>query len=114
MSIATQKQSLLDAVGQLRVAEQLLLEQSRSMSDAAKLIQVTNEYNHLDSYLSQILHAQALADDQAFSAAATALKNQVTSLALDESAIKKIVADVATAGRIVGCIAKAITIIGTL
>jgi len=114
MSTTSQKQSLLDAVGQIRSAEQLLLTQSRNTTDPATLIQLNTEYSHLDSYLSQILHAQAISDDAEFDNATAALKQQAATLSADEAAIKKIVGDVATAGKIAGYIAKALQIIASL
>ncbi len=114
MSTTSQKQSLINAVGQIRSAEQLLLQASRSMSDPAKLIQVNTEYTHLDSYLSQILHTQAITDDVEFDNATTALKAQASTLSADAPALQKIISDVATAEKIVGYISQAIQIIGTL
>lgn len=114
MSTADQKQALIDAVNQIRLAEQSLLEASRATSDIAKLIQINTEYSHLDSYLSQILHAQALTDETEFGNATAALKGQASALSADEDAIKKIVDDVAVAGKIFGYITQAIQIIGKL
>ena len=111
MSTASQKQDLINAINQIRAAEQLLLEVSRSSSDTAKLIQINTEYTHLDSYLSQILHAQALTDDAEFDNATATLKGQASALAMDQKAIEKIVDDVATAGKIVGYITQAVQII---
>src|SRR5665647_1660894 len=108
MSTASQKQDLIDAISQIRFAEQLLLTESRSTSDTAKLIQINIEYTHLDSYLSQILHAQALADDTEFGNATAALKEQASALAIDQAGIGKIVGDVAIAGKIVGYITQAV------
>jgi hypothetical protein len=114
MPTPNQKQSLIDAVGQIRLAEQLLLAASRSTSDPIKLIQINTEYTHLDSYLSQILHTQALSDDVDFGNATDALKNQTSVLTVEINSISKIVDDVATAGKIVGFITKAIQIIGAI
>ena len=50
------KQTLLDAIGQIRAAQTLLLDASRSMSSIEDLIKINTEYTHLDSFLSQILH----------------------------------------------------------
>ena len=114
MPTPSQKQGLLDAVSQIRAAEQLLLEASRSTSDPVKLIQINTEYTHMDSYISQILHAQALTDDADFGNATAALKSQVSALNVEVDSIKKIVDDVATAGKIVGFITKAIQVIGAI
>lgn len=114
MSTASQKQNLIAAVMQIRAAEQLLLDVSRSSSDTAQLIQINTEYTHLDSYLSQILHAQALTDDAEFASATAMLKGQASVLEMDQKAIDKVVGDVATAGKIVGYIAQAVQIIAKL
>ena len=114
MSTTSQKQDLLDAVTELRSAEQLLLAQSRTTSDVPTLIQLNTEYSHLDSYISQLLHTQAIDDDVQFDNATAALKQQVSALSTDLDAIEKIVGDVTTAGKIVGYIAQAVTIVGTL
>jgi hypothetical protein len=114
MPTTAQKQTLLDAVTQIRTAELALLQASRSTSDPAKLIQINTEYTHLDSCLSQILHAQALIDDQDFGFAAGALKQQCTALADEMKQIDRVVNDVALAAKIVGCVAQAAKVIATL
>lgn len=114
MPTPVQKQSLIDAVSQIRSAEQVLLEASRSMSDPVKLIQINTEYAHLDSYLSQMLHAQAISDDAEFGNAMASLKAQISALSVEADSLKKIVDDVAMAGKIVGYIVKAIEIVGKL
>ena len=114
MPTTSQKQSLLDAVAQIRAAEQVLLQMSRSTSDIAKLIQINTEYTHLDSCLSQILHAQAIADDGEFNSAAAALKTRSSALCTEMENINAIVDDVALAAKIVGSVAQAAKIIATL
>jgi len=114
MPTSSQKQNLVDAVTQIRAAEQLLVQTSRSMSDPASLIQVNTEYAHLDSFLSQLLHAQAISDDAQFTQATTSLKQQANGLAADQATVAKIVGDVATAGKIVGYIAKALQLIAAV
>ena len=108
------KQTLIDAISQIRSAEQLLIAASRSASDPVTLIQINTEYSHLDSYLSQMLHAQALTDDTDFGKATTALKSQISALTSNEESIKKIIGDVASAAKILGYLTKAVEIIGTL
>jgi len=106
-----QKQALLDAATQIRLAEQLLIQASRATSDPGTLTQISIEINQLDSFLSQLLHAQAIADDADFNKATTALKQQASMLQVDEDHIKKITAAVGTGAQIVGYIAQAIVII---
>lgn len=114
MANEAQKQTLLNAVSLIRSAEQLLLQASRASSDPATLTKISIEYNQLDSFLSQIIHAQAIADDASFTAAVGALKQQATVLETEEADIKKIVTDVGTAAQIVGYLAQAATFIATL
>ena len=105
------KQALLDAITQIRLAEQLLVQASRATSDPATLVKINTEYAHLDSYLSQLLHTLAIADDADFVKATRALKQQATALAAEEAQIKKVVADVGTAAKIAGYIAQAVAFI---
>jgi hypothetical protein len=114
MSTSSQKQALLDAVSQLRSAEQLLLQATRAMSDPAKLIQANTEYTHLDSCLSQMFHAQALADDATFDSAVTVLKQRSATLQADADAINAIIKDVAVGAKIIGYVTKAAQIIAAL
>lgn len=114
MGTDAQRQTLLNAVSLLRAAEQLLVQAGRDTSDPTTLMKITNEYNQLDSYLSQLLHAQAIADDAAFASATAALKQQASTLQTEEDDIKKIVADVGTAAQIVGYIAQALSFVATL
>ena len=114
MPTPEQKQALLDAISQIRLAEQVLVEQSRAETDTARLIKINTEYTHLDSYLSQLVHAQALADDAEFTAATTALKMQATALSAEQADISKVVGDVAKAAKIVGYLVKAVSLIAKL
>lgn len=107
MSTMTQKQALADAVNSIRLAEKMLLDESRATSDVSRLIQINTEYTHLDSYMSQILHVQALTDDAEFGNAVAALQSQVSALHVEQQAITNIVADVEKAAKIVGYIARA-------
>jgi len=114
MPTDTQKQSLLDAVSNIRSAEQLLVQESRATSDPGKLTQISIEYNQLDSFLSQLLHAQAIADDTDFAVAAASLKKQANTLQLEQKDIEKIVSDIKIAARIVGYVAQALAIIAKI
>jgi phosphoribosylcarboxyaminoimidazole (NCAIR) mutase len=114
MANDAQKQTLLNAASLIRAAEQLLVQASRASSDPAKLMQINTEYTQLDSFLSQLLHAQAIADDADFASATAALKQQAATLQAEESDIKVIVADVGKAAQIAGYIAQALSLIATL
>ena len=114
MPMSEQKQALLDAVTAIRSAQQALLQASRNTSDAAQLIQINTEYTHLDSCLSQLLHAQALSDDAEFGNACIALKTQSANLQAEVEGIDKVIKDVALAGKVVGFVAQAAKIIATM
>lgn len=114
MAIAEQKQDLLKAVSSIRSAEQLLIQESRATADPAKLAQINAAYDQLDSFLSELLHMQAIADDAEFVNATAALKQQAAALQIEEDDIKKIVSNVGIAAKIVGYIAQAASIIAKL
>jgi gamma-glutamyl phosphate reductase len=112
--LLTTKQILLTAVMSIRSAEQLLVQASRATSDPATLTKISIEYNQLDSFLSQLLRAQAISDDAEFNNATAALREQASILDAEEKDIKNIVNDVAIAAKIVGYITEAMTIIAKL
>jgi len=114
MADEAQKDTLLNTVASIRAAELLLLQASRASSDPVTLIKINTEYSHLDSLLSQLLHAQAIADDADFANAVTALKQQAAGLQVEEDDIKKIVANVAAAAEVAGYMAQAASLIATL
>jgi hypothetical protein len=101
------RQNLAQIVSNIRAAEQLLLQAGRATADAVTLIKLNTEYQALDSYLSQVLNAQATSDDQLFQTATNALKQQASSLEQEEAHIKAITGDVETAAKILGFIAQA-------
>jgi hypothetical protein len=114
MPTPQQTQELMNAVTSIRSAEQILVTASNSMTDQVQLLKLNIEYQHLDSYLSQLLHAQALSDDSQFSTATTALQSQADALAADETAIQNIVSDVGTAAKVVQYIAEAVGFIAKI
>jgi hypothetical protein len=101
------RQNLAQIVSNIRAAQQLLLQAQRSIGDPATLMKINTEYQALDSYLSQVLNAQATSDDQLFQTATNALKGQASSLEQEEAHIKAIIGDVETAAKILGFIAQA-------
>lgn len=107
MSIDAQKQNLLNAVSLIRASEQLLMQESRNSTDANTSIKINTEFQNLDSILSQLLHAQAIADDADFANAAAALKQLSSTLQIDQAQIQQIVTDVGTAAQIVGFLTQA-------
>lgn len=113
-SKSAQIQTLTNTVSILRAAEALLLQASRATTDLPMLLQINAEYNNLDSWISQLLHTQAVDDDTQFSGAIASLKQQANLLSADEAHIQVIVKDVATAGKIVGYITQAVAFLGAL
>jgi hypothetical protein len=109
-----QQACVADAIGAIRDAENLLTAEIQATDDTLTAIKLTHEYNNLDSYLSELLHAQNVTDDLTFANAMQALQTRVDGLQADEDAIKRIVADVATAGKIIGYITTALAFIARL
>jgi hypothetical protein len=114
MPTLSQQTTLNGAIDNIRSAEDILTNQIRSSTDALTAIKLTNEYNNLDSYLSELLHAQNAADDTSFSNATTALQSRLSGLEADQKSIKAIINDVATAGKVIGYIGDALKLIAKL
>jgi hypothetical protein len=106
-----QQACVADAIGAIRDAENLLTAEIQAADDTLTAIKLTHEYNNLDSYLSELLHAQNVTDDSTFANATQALQGRVDGLQADENTIKQIVSDVATAGKIIDCITRALALI---
>ena len=103
-----QKKALFTAVSCLRSAQELLMQVSRDSTDPLMLAKINNEYTQLDSFLSQILHCLALADDKVFADNTAALKEQAGTLKAEEDHFKAIGAGVNTAAQIAGLVAEAL------
>jgi ABC-type phosphate transport system auxiliary subunit len=110
----SQQTAISAAIDAIRNAEDVLTDQIRSSTDALNAIKLTNEYNNLDSYLSELLHAQNAADDVTFANATQALQSRLSGLEADEKAIRSIIADVVIAGKVIGYIADAVKLITAL
>ena len=106
--------SVANAITAIRNAENLLTKQIRAATDVLTAIKLTNEYNNLDSFLSQLLQAQNAADDANFADATAAIQSHVSGLQADEAAIKTIIADVQTAGKVISYITEALGFIAKL
>jgi hypothetical protein len=91
-----------------------LLNAGRATADTQKLVQINNEYSAVQTCLDQTTQAQAASDGAVFQQATSALKVQAAMLDEMEKKINVIVDDAALAGRIVGYITQAITIIAKL
>jgi hypothetical protein len=114
MPTLSQQTAVASAIDAIRAAENVLTDQIQASNDTLTAIKLTHEYNNLDSYLSELLHAQNAADDSTFSNATDALKSRTNGLQADEAAIKKIITDVATAGKVIGSITQALALIAKL
>jgi hypothetical protein len=114
MPTPEQGKSLLDAVSEIRAAQDLLREASYAASDVAVLIKINTAYTHLDSVITQTLHAQTVTDDVLFAGAVDALKQEASRLAAEEAQVKSIIADVNKAAKIVGYIGQAAGLIAGL
>jgi ABC-type phosphate transport system auxiliary subunit len=111
MPTSDQQSNVSSAIAAVRNAQALLTQQIRNTGDTLTAIKLSNEYDNLDSYLSQLLHAQNSADDASFTSATSILKTQATGLQTDATSIKAIVADVQTAASIVSYITQALAFI---
>jgi negative regulator of replication initiation len=114
MPTIIQRTAVASAIDAIRTAENLLTDQIQASNDTLTAIKLTHEYNNLDSYLSELLHAQNAADDATFAKATETLKTRSGGLQADEAAIKKIIADVATAAKVIAYITKALGFIAKL
>jgi flagellin-like hook-associated protein FlgL len=114
MPTLSQQNALAAAIDAIRSAENELTDQIRGSSAALTAIKLTNEYNNLDSFLSELLHAQNAADDASFSNATVALQSRLSGLEADEKAIKAIISEVQTAEKVIGYITDALKWIAKL
>jgi hypothetical protein len=114
MPTLSQQTNTANAIAAIRAAQNLLSQQIRAATVTLTAIKLTNEYNNLDSYLSQLLQVQNSADDVSFSNATAALQSHASGLQAGEATIKAIVGDVQTATNIVNYITQALTFIAKL
>ena len=115
MSLDTKKISTINQViGILSQIQADLITAGRETADPAKLIQINNEYMAVQSCMDKAAQAQAAANDELFKQAADAFKSQAKILEGMEEQIKKIISNVALAGRIVGYIVQILTLVGGL
>jgi hypothetical protein len=109
MPTATQSQAITDAIASIRAAENALLNQGRLTTDPLVAAKISNEYNSLDSVLTQVIQGQVISDDATFQRVATALKQESAALNVQAIAISQTIKDVGTAGQIAGYIAQAVS-----
>ncbi len=101
-------------IGILTSAQSDLQDAADATADPDKLDKINAIYKVVQDCMDQAAQAQAAADDAEFKKATGDLKTEAKKLEDKEDEIKKIIADVALAGRIVGYIIQAIALIGSL
>ena len=114
MPTLNQQTAVAGAINAIRSAENLLTDQIQASNDTLIAIKLTHEYNNLDSFLSELLHAQNSADDATFANATDALKSRTEGLQADEAAIKAIINDLEIAAKVLGYITQALGFIAKL
>jgi hypothetical protein len=114
MPTPAQSAAISNAISAIRSAENALLAQGRATTDPVQASQISNEYNGLDSVLTQLVQAQVIADDANFQRAAVALQQEATTLNAQAASISQTVKDVGIAGQIAGYIARAAAALATL
>lgn len=101
--------ALTGAIRAVRQAQQGLMIASRQSTNQTVLLAINNEYQHLDSLLSQLFNAQAARDDVILDTASVALQAQARSLRNDEATIAKMIGDERLAAQIIGYVTRAAT-----
>ena len=101
-------------IHQLSLLMSELLTGGRNTVDPLKLTKINNEMLSVQTLMNQAAQAQAAANDALFGQATQSLKTQAGMLAGLEAQVTSIVADAASAGRIVGYMGQAIALIGQL
>jgi hypothetical protein len=114
MPTLDQQTNLTNAIDAIRAAEKVLKQQIDAANDPATSTNLTNEFNKIDSLLSQLLQAQNLADDASFTNATAALQSHANTLKTDEAKIKRIVGDVKIAAEVISYITQALAFIAKL
>jgi hypothetical protein len=107
MPTAAQNQAISNAIASIRTAENALLIQGRLTSDPLVATKISNEYNSLDSVLTQLIQAHVISDDATFQQAATALRQESAALNAQAQAISQVVKDIGSAAQIAGYIVQA-------
>ena len=114
MTTLSQQTNIASAIDAVRAAENLLRQQINAANDSLSAMKLSNEFNNLDSFLSELLQAQNAADDTSFTNATQALQAHVTGLQADEATIKKIVEDIKIAAEIISYITQDLAFIAKL
>ena len=114
MPTPEQTTNISGAITAICNAQNLLHQQICVATDVLTAIKLTNEYNNLNSSLSQLLHAQNSADDASFTSVTATIKSSTSCLKTDEATMKSITTDVTTATTIVSYITQALAFIAKL
>jgi hypothetical protein len=110
----TPHQGVIDALACIRSAEKALDDLLATTSDVNQLRALNTVYTQLHAVATLLIQAQLAADDMIFEHATASLKAQAAALKASEEALKKISADIGLAGKIIGYIVKAGTLIAVL
>ncbi len=113
MPTDVQKQNVADALEQIRQAEMTLDDLIANTSGTGNLRAISSVYDDLNSAAAKLIRAQTITDDNIFDQVITNLKVQAKALETSEDSIRKIVTDMTIAGKVLGYIAQAVTIILT-
>lgn len=113
MPTGDQKQNVAAALQQIRFAEQALDDLIANTSGTDNLVALSSVYDQLTTAAASLIRAQTTSDDVVFEQVTTNLKAQAKALAASEDSIKKIVKDMNAAGKVLGFIAQAVSIVVT-
>jgi predicted Zn-dependent protease len=106
-----QLETIADALSQIREAEQALDDLIANTPDPDSLANLNLVYEHLTSCATTLIQSQTTSDDDLFTHLTTSLQGQANALQADENLIKRIISDAADAGKVLGYIAEAISLI---
>jgi hypothetical protein len=110
----TPHQGVIDALACIRSAEAALDDLLATTAGSARLNALSSIYTQLHAVAALLIQAQLAADDSIFEHATASLKAQTAALKASEDALKKIVADIGLAGKIIGYIVQAGALITAL
>lgn len=114
MPTSAQQSDTLQAIDNIRQAQELIKQQIEIAPDTKSLIRFNKELQALDAVISELNHAQNAKNDTAFAAATVAIKKQANNLKKDADKTKKFIENVQTAAKYVGYITKAFDFIAKL
>jgi predicted nucleic acid-binding Zn-ribbon protein len=114
MPTPAQQQSITSAIAQIKAAEDALQTAINNTGDPDALNALQQQYQVLNTRNNLLLQAQVAADDATYTTITTTLKTEAATVQAQEAKIKQLIADVATAAKIIGYIAQAASLIAKL